>query len=161
MGQGEEAFHDRLRYVDSREEIMAEGFADLFESFSLLLNVGENNTYCSTILTFCDRMAASSLTKCGLLPVFCSCIMTPSTISSFIPSKSISLGCTSSSRSSVTASGEGGGVFSYFTTDIETRFGGGDIEGESSWGRFIFFVVGISVLESIEGGESRAAALAA
>lgn len=39
MGQGEEAFHDRLRYVDSREEIMAEGFADLFESFSLLLNV--------------------------------------------------------------------------------------------------------------------------
>lgn len=50
-------------------------------------------------------------------------------------------------------------MFSYLTTDIETRFDGGDMDGESSCGRFIFFVGGISVvLESMEGGESRAAA---
>jgi len=62
---------------------------------------------------------------------------------------------TSSSESSPTASGEGGGVFSYLIFDIEALFGGGDIDVESSCDRFIFFK-GVSV--SVEGGESRAAA---
>ena len=47
----------------------------------------------------------SSLIKCGRLPVFSSCSITPTTISSFIPSVSTLL--------SVEARGEGGGVFSY------------------------------------------------
>lgn len=37
----------------------------------------------------CCKMAASSLSKCGLLPVFSSCSMTPTTISSLMPSVSI------------------------------------------------------------------------
>lgn len=75
-----------------------------------------------------------------------------------MPSKSIVRGVFSSSESSPTASGEGGGVFSYLTLDIEALFGGGDMDVASSCERFIFFD-GVSVFsESVEGGESRAAA---
>ena len=87
-------------------------------------------THVSTILTFGDSTAASSFTRCGRLPVFCNCMMTPSTISSLMPSRSISFGVTSShSGSSPSAPGDGGGVCSYLTG---SRLGGGDIEGASS-----------------------------
>lgn len=56
------------------------------------------------------------------------------------------------------ASGEGGGVFSYFKG---SRFGGGDMEGDSSCDRFIFFEGGSSVVGNVEGGVARAAALEA
>ena len=85
-------------------------------------------------------------------------MITPSTISSLIPSKSISFGFTSSSKSSPSASGDGGGVCSYFTG---ARFGGGDIDGDSACDRFIFFEGGFSESVPAEGGESRAAALEA
>jgi len=52
-----------------------------------------------------DRTVASSLIRCGLLPVFSSCSITPVTISSLIPSVSILLW--------FWAPGEGGGVCSY------------------------------------------------
>ena len=52
----------------------------------------------------------SSLIKCGLFPVFSSCSITPTTISSLIPSVSTLL--------SVDARGEGGGVFSYVTRPL-------------------------------------------
>ena len=69
-GQGASAVHDRLRYEDSRDEIIAQGFADLLK---LVFNkeAFERRTYVSTILTCCDNIAASSFTKCGLFAVFC------------------------------------------------------------------------------------------
>ena len=51
-----------------------------------------------------ERTAASSLMRCGLLPVFSNCSMTPVTISSLMPSVSILV--------SYDAPGEGGGVCS-------------------------------------------------
>lgn len=49
-------------------------------------------------------------------------------------------------------------MFSYL---IEVRFGGGDIDSESSCDRFIFLDGGFSEFGPAVGGESRAAALAA
>lgn len=77
--------------------------------------------------------------------------MTPSTISSFIPSKSITLGFESSSESSIP--GEGGGVCSY----LRSRFGGGDIDGDSTRDLFTR-LVGCMSSDVAEGGEGRAAA---
>ena len=58
-------------------------------------------------------MAASSLTKCGRLPVFSNCSITPTTMSSLIPSVSI-LGATRSA-------GDGGGVCSMVARRPEGR----------------------------------------
>lgn len=63
--------------------------------------------YLSTTSKVLHNTAASSLTSCGLLPVFSNCRMTPTTISSPIPSISI-LG-------SDDPRGEGGGVCSCAT----------------------------------------------
>ena len=52
-----------------------------------------------------DNIAANSFIKCGLLPVFSSCSMTPTTISSLTLSVSM--------RLSSAAPGDGGGVCSY------------------------------------------------
>lgn len=62
-------------------------------------------TYLETESLIFDRTAASSLIKCGRFPVFSSCSMTPTTMSSLIPSVSTLL--------TEVAPGEGGGVFSY------------------------------------------------
>lgn len=58
-------------------------------------------SYLSMALIFVARTAASSLTRCGLLPVFSSCWIAPTTISSLIPSISTLL--------SPSLIGEGGG----------------------------------------------------
>ena len=60
--------------------------------------------YAETASLIFDRTIASSLIKCGLFPVFSNCSITPTTISSLIPSVS--------TLRSVYAPGEGGGVFS-------------------------------------------------
>jgi len=62
-------------------------------------------THLETASLIFDRTVASSFIKCGLFPVFSNCSITPTTISSLIPSVSIFL--------SVNDRGEGGGVFSY------------------------------------------------
>lgn len=92
-GQGDRAVQGRLRYADSRDESRAAGFAEL-DTASLIL----------------DRTVESSLIKCGLFPVFSSCSITPTTISSLMPSVSTLL--------SVEARGEGGGVCSYATRPL-------------------------------------------
>ena len=66
--------------------------------------------YLDTASLILDRTVESSLIKCGLLPVFSSCSITPTTISSLMPSVSTLL--------SVEARGEGGGVFSYATRPL-------------------------------------------
>lgn len=118
-------------------------------------------------------MAASSFTKCGLFSVFCNCTITASTISSLIPSKSISrLGAASSSTS---ASGDGGGVCSYFSMFFAavSGFDGGDIcdcgfddaagadEDDAECDCFNFLSGGWSDGGVVEGGERFAAAAAA
>ena len=65
------AGHERFRYDVSREDIKAEGLADF-------------STECRLVA----RIAASSFTRCGLLPVFSSCCIAPITISSLMPSVS-------------------------------------------------------------------------
>lgn len=118
--------------------------------------VGNKDTYVSTILTDRDNIAASSFTRCGLFAVCCNCTITPSTISSLMPSKSISRLIFPSSfpSSNSSASGEGGGVFSYFNMPLfrVSRFdGGGDMgAGETEpCDRFIFFDGGKSMGDSV------------
>ena len=48
----------------------------------------ENDTYFSTQCRFVASTWASSFTRCGLFPVFSSCCIVPTTISSLIPSTS-------------------------------------------------------------------------
>lgn len=111
-------------------------------------------------------MAASSLTRCGLFAVFCNCTITASTISSLMPSKSISrLGAPSSSTAS--ASGDGGGVCSYFSMLFAagSGFDGGDIcdsgFDDVTCDCFNFLSGGWSDGGVDEGGERFAAAAAA
>lgn len=66
--------------------------------------------YLDTASLILDRTVASSLIKCGLFPVFSSCSITPTTISSLMPSVSTLL--------SVDARGDGGGVCSYATRPL-------------------------------------------
>lgn len=110
-------------------------------------------SYLDTASLILDRTVESSLIKCGLFPVFSSCSITPTTISSFMPSVSTLL--------SVEARGEGGGVCSYATRPLllgrsandtalvecevaddfglDGDMGGGEVE---VCDRFIFFVGG-------------------
>ena len=119
-------------------------------------------------------MAASSLTRCGLFAVRCNCTITASTISSLMPSKSISrLGAPSSSSAS--ASGDGGGVCSYFSMlfAAASGFEGGDIcdcgfddaddddDADEACDCFNFLRGGWSDGAVDEGGERFAAAAAA
>lgn len=70
-----------------------------------LVDLGKTKTpYLDTASLILERTVESSLIKCGLLPVFSSCSITPTTISSLMPSVSTLL--------SVDARGEGGGVCS-------------------------------------------------
>ena len=94
--------------------------------------------------------AASSLTSCGLLPVFSSCRMTPVTMSSLMP-------WVSNRTSTDGPVGEGGGVSSkarlaFFS--VLTTLGEG---GDDVCDRLIFFDGGTSVElavpEPAEGGE--------
>ena len=106
-GQGDEALQGRLRYADSRDESRAAGFAELHSGWSAQGHGRGGNRgvpYLDTASLILDRTVESSLIKCGLFPVFSSCSMTPTTISSLIPSMSTLV--------SVEARGEGGGVFS-------------------------------------------------
>ena len=57
------------------------------------------------------RTDASSLTSCGLFPVFSNCSITPVTTSSLIPCVSI--------RTSHDGTGDGGGVSSYLMVDFD------------------------------------------
>lgn len=116
-------------------------------------------------------MAASSLTRCGLFAVLCNCTITASTISSLMPSKSISrLGVPSSSTRS--ASGDGGGVCSYFSMLFAagSGFDGGDMcdcdwdcgfDDAAACDCFNFLSGGWSDGGVDEGGERFAAAAAA
>ena len=61
--------------------------------------------YLATASLMVDKTVANSLIKCGLFPVFSSCWMTPTTISSLIPFVSYLL--------RLLGSGDGGGVCSY------------------------------------------------
>jgi hypothetical protein len=81
----------------------ADGFADLKERLVVFLVKTSlfMYPYLSMAVIFVARTAASSFTKCGLLPVFSSCWMAPTTISSLIPSMSTLL--------SPSLVGEGGG----------------------------------------------------
>lgn len=63
-----------------------------------------DSTHLRTESLVVDRTVESSLIRCGRLPVFSSCSMTPVTISSLIPLVSIFL--------QFVAPGEGGGVCS-------------------------------------------------
>jgi len=83
---------------------MAAGFAELqnvSKGYMLLGSMGQ--TYLSTIGIDVASIAASSLSRCGRFPVFSSCSITPTTISSLIPSVSTFV-CPDS------PSGDGGGV---------------------------------------------------
>lgn len=123
-------------------------------------------TNLATLSLVVPRTAASSLIRCGLLPVFSNCSITPVTISSLIPSVSI--------FASPTAPGEGGGVWSKVTLPLllgrstkETSLAGGadadGFDGDVGDGvaevcvRLIFFAggcCGVSVVfGSLEGGE--------
>ena len=113
--------HARLRYEVRREEMRLAGFADLSEGLVDVLDLGMMvvvvevvvmidarmrgcETYFSTAAMLWVRTAANSLTRCGLLPVFSSCRIVPTTTSSLMPS--VSILCTEA------APGEGGGVCS-------------------------------------------------
>ena len=63
------------------------------------------DAYFATASLMVDKTVASSFIRCGLLPVFSSCSITPVTMSSLIPFVSILLW--------PSAPGEGGGVCSY------------------------------------------------
>jgi hypothetical protein len=81
----------------------ADGFADLQYMLAVILLKAFlfMYSYLSMAVIFVARTAASSLTKCGLLPVFSNCWIAPTTISSLIPSMSTLL--------SPSLIGEGGG----------------------------------------------------
>lgn len=83
-GQGECTVHGRLRYADRREDNRAAGFAELRIVISKLhpVDTGSDVPYVETASLMFDKTAASSLMRCGLLPVFSSCSITPTTISS-------------------------------------------------------------------------------
>lgn len=96
-GQGAEADQQvRFMYEARRDEMMAHGFAD-----------------CCTDVSDWVRTVASSLIRCGRLPVDCSWTTTASTMSSLMLSRSISFVASASVISSLMARvGDGGGVFS-------------------------------------------------
>lgn len=82
---------------------MAAGFAEL-EGVSMSNDdAGWGVTYLSTMGMVGDRTVASSLSRWGRLPVFSSCSMTPTTISSSMP-------CVSTFACPDSPPGDGGGV---------------------------------------------------
>ena len=119
--------------------------------------------YLDTASLVVERTVESSLIKCGLFPVFSSCSITPTTMSSLIPSVLTFL--------SVEARGDGGGVCSYTARpllrgrsakdtaltgfEVADDFGlAGDVgEGElEECDRLIFFVGGCGGISA--GGEA-------
>jgi hypothetical protein len=164
-GHGESAVQGRLRYADSRDDNNAAGFAELHSNISRLnLTIWMALPYLETESLMFDRTAASSLMRCGLLPVFSSCSITPTTISSEMPSVSTLL-------ISVAERGEGGGVFSYAALPLlfglaakETALAGVDVlvddrdldgifgDGESEvCDRLIFLIGGCCEGDSVTG----------
>lgn len=127
------------------------------------------NTHLSTAGRVLESTAASSFSRCGRFPVFSSCSMTPTTMSSSIPCVSI--------LKPLVAPGEGGGVccatrdrspscFTTFGRDDgcdEGRGGGGEAEDaaddewdEVVWERFVRFAGG-SEGSSVDGSSLMAA----
>ena len=106
-GQGDSAVQQsRRRYAASLDDSRAAGFADLSRGKSICEPDNSSRcTYPSTASLVVERTVESSLIRWGRLPVFSSCSMTPTTMSSLMPSMSI--------LASFIAPGEGGGVCSY------------------------------------------------
>ena len=105
-GHGDKAVQPgRFKYAANREERRAPGFAELDWSATALRTMAGMQTNLETESLVFERTVASSLIKCGLFPVFSSCSITPTTISSLIPSVSYLL--------RLDGSGDGGGVSSY------------------------------------------------
>ena len=82
----------------------------------------QEGTYLSTTATWPAMAAASSFSRCGLLPVFSSCSTVATTTSSFMPS--VSTLVNSAWSSSPAGGGEGGGVC--VATEGLCSFTGGD-----------------------------------
>lgn len=107
------------------------------------------------------RIDESSLTKCGLLPVFSSCWIAPTTISSLMPSMSILL--------SPSLSGDGGGdnaaprlgFCSFMRMAVERGGLMSPMVGEAlPCDRFDFLTGGSSPSTAVLGGEGWTATLA-
>ena len=141
----------------------AEGLADLRCRLAMCsgLSCIHGHAYFSIAGIVVARMAESSLTRCGLLPVLSSCCIAPTTISSLMPSISILL--------SPSLIGDGGGDnaaarfgFSSFMRMAVER--GGLISprvGEACpCDRFDFLTGGSSPSMAVFGGEGWAVTLA-
>lgn len=102
IGQGDSAVHGRFIYCVSLDDRSAAGFAELL-SVSQARPDGLPRAYCAMFWFVVRSTVASSLIRCGLLPVFSSCSMTERTTSSLMPSGSIL-------RYVVTSQGDSGGV---------------------------------------------------
>ena len=91
MGHGLKADHcGRFMYADSRDESSAPGFAELSRvSMAPCVAIVNKSGYLETASLMVDSTIASSLIKCGRFPVFSNCSITPTTMSSLIPSVSI------------------------------------------------------------------------
>jgi len=144
----------RFKYAANRDESKAPGFAELqgISREHAISPVGIT-TYVNTASLILDKTVASSLIKWGRFPVFSSCSITPTTMSSLMPSVS--------TLPSAAGPGEGGGVFSKAALPLlfglsanETAFGcveGVDDDGRAGevgedeiegCDRFIFFAGG-------------------
>lgn len=116
-------------------------------------------TYLCTMPIVCCRMFASSLSRCGLLPVFSSCSITPTTISSFMPSVSIlkapaSGGGVASTPAATRAAFRGCSSLTAGGDDLETEVEETGDNGSSptdECDRFIF-LLGCCCSESSAGG---------
>ena len=88
-GQGDKADQPGLlMYAARREERRAPGLAELRSISPSVFHDDdddETSTYLATASFVLDRTVASSLIRCGLFPVFSSCSITPTTISSLMP----------------------------------------------------------------------------
>ena len=104
-GQGDKAVQPSLlMYAARREDRRAPGFAELENVSWMLLESDGLEAHLATASLVLDMTVASSLIMCGRLPVFSSCSMTPTTISSLMPCVSYLL--------YVDGSGDAGGVSS-------------------------------------------------
>ena len=141
----------------------AEGLADLHDELAVSqrLYFVLAHAYFSMAGIVVASTDESSLTKCGLLPVFSSCWIAPTTISSLMPSMSI--------LPSPSLGGEGGGDNAAprlgFCSFMRMAVGRGGLMspmvGEAlPWARFDFLTGGSSPSTAVLGGEGWTATLA-